>query len=187
MSHHIYTTLGIVLKTYSSKEADKNLAIFTRDLGLVYTTARGVRKHGSKLSPSLGDLNVVKVSLVRGKRSWRLTTITLILETVPALRTRRESLLSIFRIANLLTRLIRGEDKNVELFDELKNSIEALIKSDFEESTLPDWELMTVAKLLSHLGYLSKESVPEGILEVRAERRKFLVFVNDGIRASGLD
>ncbi len=187
MSHHIYTTIGIVLRSHSSKEADKTLAILTEDLGLVYATARGVRKMGSRTAPALGDLSIVKVSLVRGKRSWRMTTVSLLIEVVPTLRERRESLLSIYRITSLILRLVRGEDKNTDLFLEFKKSLEALSKPDFDESSLADWELMTVASLLSHLGYLSKEAVPKGILEVRSDRKKFLVFVNDGIRASGLD
>lgn len=186
MAHHIYTTHGFILTSYPSKESDKVMALFTRDLGLVFASARGVRKTGSRLTNILCDLNLVKVSLVRGKRNWRLTTATLVEAVTPALRGRRKSLASISRISNLVSKLVRGEDKNVELFNIIEESIRSLVREDFEESNLPDWELLVVAKLLSSLGYLSKDSVPKGILEAREDRKKFLVFVNEGIHASGL-
>ena len=49
MSHKIFHTEGIVLSSKDTKESDRYLAVFTKELGLVKATAQGIRKLESKL------------------------------------------------------------------------------------------------------------------------------------------
>lgn len=67
MSYHIYTTRGIILSAKPFQEADRVYKILTRDFGLIYATATGVRRAESKLRGSLEPLRISSVSLVRGK------------------------------------------------------------------------------------------------------------------------
>ena len=71
--HHIYHTEGIILGSNNFGETGKYYAIFTRDLGMIYASAQGVRKMSSKLRFVLQDFAYLKIDLVKGKDFWRLT------------------------------------------------------------------------------------------------------------------
>src|SRR4051812_39847781 len=106
MSHHVYTTRGIVLSLQSVKEGDKVATVLTEDLGLVRAMARGMRKPGSKLSTSLLDLSLVRISLVRGQRQWRVTTVTLIRDVYSELRGQKQSREALYRVIKLIGKLV---------------------------------------------------------------------------------
>jgi len=53
--HHIHHTEGIILESRNFGEGGKYYSIFTRDLGMVYASAQGVRKMSSKLRFILQD------------------------------------------------------------------------------------------------------------------------------------
>ncbi|MEK7194466.1 MAG: DNA repair protein RecO [Patescibacteria group bacterium] len=186
MSHHVYTTKGIVLALYPTKEADKTASILTRDLGLVRATARGIRKSSSKLTTPLTEFAISKVSLVKGKNFWRVTTVTLLHNSFVELRGKREALKSLARVTSLLSSLVKGEEKNVELYDELEANLLSLIYGDVRTEEAEDWEIFTVARLLSHLGYLSKEDAPATLKDVKKNKKKIVSSVNSGISLSGL-
>lgn len=185
MSHHIYTTRALVCGLYPVKEADKQVLALTRDLGLVSTNARGARKLESKLSSNLLDLALVKLSLVKGKNAWRVTTVTLFHNVATELRERRKALLALARIVALVKRLVRGEEKHIELYEDLERATLILLNEVGDED-VDAWELLTVARILFNLGYLSKESLPTNLIETREKRKVLLELVNSGIQASGL-
>lgn len=184
MTHHVYTTKGVVLRQFSAREADRTAAILTRDLGLVYGSARGVKKSNSRLSSALLDHASVKVSLVRGKRAWRVTTVTLISDWASLLRGKRTKLQALARVSSLLMRLVRGEEKHAEFYDEFESSLSKLL--EVNEGEEGDWELYTVSRLLAELGYLSRADIPSSIVLAPNERKRLLALVNDGIKQSGL-
>jgi len=84
VSYHIYTTRGIVLSERPVREADRIYTIITRDLGLVQATALGVRKEASKLRGALEPFVLSKISLVRGKEHWRITSAECIRSISPS-------------------------------------------------------------------------------------------------------
>lgn len=184
MSHHVYTTRGIVLAFRGVREADKTAVILTEDLGLVYGEARGIRKPNSRLSTSLIELSIVLVSLVKGKRQWRVTTVTLIRDTGALLRGRRSALTALYRVSKLLLKLVRGEDKNPDLYKQFEESVLSLIVDDIDAF---DWELFAVAQILANLGYLSEDDAPKSLEEAKTRRKRLVPLVNSGIRESGLE
>jgi DNA repair protein RecO len=173
------------LRLRPAREADAFVSVLTHDLGLVQATARGARQRASKLVSALLPLSLVKVSLVRGKSTWRVTTVTLLRDVATEMRARRGALTSYARVMSLLERLVRGEDKNPELFEELERSTLLLLDEVGDEDT-DTWELLTVAKILFHLGYLSKDALPSTLSETREKRSKLLTSINTSIRESGL-
>lgn len=185
MSHHVYTTKGIILRQFSAREADRIVLVLTRDLGLVFGSARGVRKLDSRLGPVLLDLSLVKISLVRGKHAWRITTAALTQDVASTLRQRRSSLSALARVAQLLVRMVRGEEKHAELYDKFEAAVHLLINETTDAQAL-DWELYTVARLLGELGYLPSNDAPLNPLEARKDRKSLVALVNDGIQSSGL-
>jgi len=184
MSHHVYTTRGVVLSLKPTKEADKLATILTRDLGLIHGSARGIRKLDSKLSSPLSELALVRVSLVKGKRSWRVTTTGLIRNSYVELRQNRKALEALSRIFGLLRTMVRGEDKNIELYDELEENLLNMLDDQKKDPEI--WELYTVSRLLSHLGYLSKDKIPKSFEDVEERKKEFVSLVNFGIHESGL-
>lgn len=166
-------------------ESDRLAAMLTRELGLVFGTARGARKSTSKLSNTLLELSLVRVSLVKGRHSWRVTTVTLLRDVASELKLRRGALHAYSRVLALVGRLVRGEEKHIELFEELERSA-LLLLDEVGDEDLDAWELLTVAKALHHLGYLSRESLPGNFFETRERRAALLKLVNRGIHSSGL-
>lgn len=186
MSHHVYTTRGLVLSLKPIRESDKVALIMTRDVGLVYGIARGIRKPHSKLSTSLLPLALARVSLVRGKNLWRVTTVTLLRDSASELRSNRDALVAESRISNLLTKLVRGEDANPELYDDLEKSLLMLLDGKVPLGQIDAWELYTVSRILLHLGYIKEEGTPNSLEEALRDKRPLLVLVNQGLRASEL-
>lgn len=165
MSYHIYTTRGIVLTERPMREADRIYTIMTRDLGLVRAAALGVRKETSKLRGGLEPFVLSKVSLVRGKEYWRLTSAELIKKISPSS--------FIARPLALLEKLVQGEASHPELFDAVEQSL---------KSPKPDdemFEIRLVSQILFHLGYLKKT-------DLDLDKKDLIQAINEGMHASHL-
>ena len=72
--YHIHHTEGIILGSKNFGEAGRYYFIFTRDLGMIYASAQGVRKMSSKLRYILQDFSYIKIDLVKGKDFWRVAS-----------------------------------------------------------------------------------------------------------------
>lgn len=157
MSYRIYRTRATVLRSFPYREADRTLALYTEDFGLIYARAQGVRLEKSRLRYAVCDLSIANVSLVRGKAGWRLTGA--IAQNISRLD--RESLVSYARIAALVSRLVGGEEPNSYLFDTLMQAHTLLsAKSDPELV-----EVVSVSRILHSLGYVATESSDKDIFD----------------------
>ena len=179
MSHHVYNTRGFIVAARPRGEADKLFSILTPDLGLVRAVARGVRRERSRLRGFLIEQALVSVSLVRGKSSWRITTVGLERDVTRDLGGEEREVLA--RVASLIDKLIHGEEHVAELFNDLIEGLELLPKSTPEV-----WEIWMVARVLYRLGYLAEGDVPVSLAEVEGKERDFVGVINRGIRSSGL-
>lgn len=187
--HHIYHTEGFILKSVNSSEANKTYYIFTRDFGLVKATAQGVRLLKSKLKASLDAFSKAEVSLVRGKGLWRIVGAKKIFNYKDIAGTEDDALGFVSRILLLLLRLIHGEEKNEELFDNLDRAF-----SLFDCTALKDeLEILSVATILYNLGHikdhegvLSVGISPESLDIVKANKKKLLFEINNAINESHL-
>lgn len=194
MSHHIYQTEGFVIDSRNVGEANKIIFIFTKDLGLVAATAQGVRLLKSKLRYSVQDYSYSKVSLVRGREVWRLTSAALVSKIIskPSLND-----LVFARGLVLVKRLVNGEEKNEALFNVLKSASDLLSRSDID-SVEPDYfECVLILRILNTLGYVSKteglsdfikdnswnESLINGVKE---NRPLIIIQINQALKASQL-
>lgn len=160
MTHIRYQTEGIVLSSTDSKEADKYLHILTEDFGLLYATARGVRKESSKLRYSLQPLSRAKISLVQGRDVWRIVGA----EEVDSfyLKSNSEQFILLQKINLLIRRLIQGEEPNKDLYDAVVSGFLFLTKSDLSKDELQSVEYLIVLRILYSLGYISgKDSIKQ--------------------------
>lgn len=150
------------------READRVYSILTRDFGLIRATGGGVRKEVSKLRGSLEPVSLSKISLVKGRESWRITSAELVEKVVLTDK--------VARPLALLEKLMQGEHAHTELYDAIERAL-----LDYQGNTLMGnmFEVRFVAQILFHLGYL-KES------DLKLDKKELVRAINSGIEASGL-
>lgn len=192
--HHIYHTEGLILGSKNYGEAGKYYAIFTRDLGMIYASAQGVRKMSSKLRFILQDFAHVKIDLVRGKDFWRITSASKAntLERIPETS---ESFLIVNNIAQLLKRLLAGEDPNEYLFTDLMKGLTVLEKSNTKDE-LRNIEAVIVLRILHNLGYIGENETLQNLIKSPLEdnlifeaghsRAKILSEINKALKETHL-
>jgi len=192
--HHIYHTEGIILGSKNYGEAGKYYSIFTRDLGMVYASAQGVRKMSSKLRFILQDFAYLRIDLVQGKDFWRVTSAskTSKLEQL----TKNSRTLKVFsNIAKLLKRLLTGVERNNALFTDLVNGLSILEKTETNEE-LRNIEAIIVLRILSNLGYIGGDEKLQSlvkspfeenlIFEAMKSRRQILSQINKALKETHL-
>lgn len=153
MSHHIYHTRGIILASNAVGESNRFYKIFTEELGLVGGSAQSVREGKSKLRYTLQDFSFVTVDLVRGKEVWRIVSAG----THSSLDNIKKDDVRLKLFASycaLLSRLLHGEGRDQELFDEI-----ACVANFIEKTTIPQeltlsFETLATLRVLAHLGYV---------------------------------
>ncbi len=192
--HHIYHTEGIILGSRNFGEAGKYYSIFTRDLGMVYASASGVRKMSSKLRFVLQDFAYLKIDLVQGKDFWRLTNAskTNTLEQI----TKNPIHFKVFaNIARLLKRLLAGVEPNEILFADLLHSLSVLEKAETKEK-IENIEAIMVLRIVHNLGYIGGNEVLETfikspfeeniIFQASKKRKVILSEINKALRETHL-
>lgn len=165
--HHIYHTEGIILGSGDFGETGKYYSIFTRDLGIIYASAQGVRKMPSKLRFVLQDFSYLKIDLVKGKDFWKITSAS---KTNKLENLFKPEIFEIFaNISKLLKRLLAGEDPNKKLFMDLLDGLFVLEKSDTKEE-LRNIEAIIVLRILNNLGYLGDNKISNDFIESPFEK-----------------
>lgn len=147
-----YNTEALVMASFERGEADKVFCLYTKDFGLVYARASSVRREGSRMRYALQNYAYARVSLVRGKRGWRVGGAAALRSSGRGANTE-----TFARIARLILRLVAGEDENVYVFSTLAEAHQALSKDSGD--TRATIELVCVARILYGLGYLSSEAL----------------------------
>ncbi|HAS81062.1 MAG: repair protein RecO protein [Candidatus Nomurabacteria bacterium GW2011_GWE1_32_28] len=191
--HHIYHTEGIILSSGDLKETAKYYSIFTRDLGVIFASAQGVRKMSSKLRFVLQDFSYIKIDLVKGKDFWRVTSAS---KTNKLEELSKPEIFQVFvNILRLLKRLLAGEDPNEGLFVDLLNGLYILEKSKTEEE-LRNIEAVIVLRILNNLGYIGGNEILKDfikspfeedlIFKISKNRVKILHQINKAIKETDL-
>lgn len=170
--HHIHHTEGIILGSKNFGETGRYYSIFTRDLGMLYASAQGVRKVSSKLRFVLQDFAYIKVDLVQGKDFWRVTSATKT-NMLGEITKKTENLAVFANVARLLKRLLAGVEPNQELFTDLLNGLFVLEKSESSED-LRNIEMIIVLRILNNLGYIGGSDTLQRL--VRSPLESDLVF-----------
>jgi recombinational DNA repair protein (RecF pathway) len=183
-----YTTEACVVRAQEIGEADRVYTLYTRDFGLLRARASSVRKVTSRMKSALTLGSHITTSLIKGKRGWRLAG-ALAGTTVPV----GSALDAYMRIMRLVERLVQGEEEEVLLYDVLFNAHTALRDQLPPEGV----ELLTVARVLYRLGYLSPEALGqvlisgahyryEEVVGVLEQRSTVLMSVNTALTATQL-
>jgi DNA repair protein RecO len=189
--HKIHITEGIVLEKRAVGEASVRVTLLTQELGLLRAAARSTRVPQSKLRYGLETLTMARFCLVRGKHEWRLTGVE---NPIRALGESSRSRATAGRIAQLLLRLVTGEEPFPNLYKDVSEGLALLASPGI--SAPESIEVVLVLRVLSHLGYLPAtpalapfvESEFSLDLSAKALESKALLVrtINESLRATGL-
>lgn len=192
--HHIYHTEGLILGSRDYGETGKYYSIFTRDLGMIYASAQGVRQMSSKLRFVLQDFSYIKVDLVQGKDFWRVTSASKT-NKLENLTKRRGSFEVFYNITRLLKRLLAGVEQNEVLFTDLINGLSILEKTEKKED-LQNIEVIIVLRILNNLGYIGGNKALQNftrspfeenmIFELSRSRASVLSHINKALKETQL-
>ncbi|MDR3570809.1 MAG: recombination protein O N-terminal domain-containing protein [Candidatus Pacebacteria bacterium] len=186
-----YHTEALILGSREYGESDKVFALYTSDFGLVRARASSVRSESSKMRFALQKYARARVSLVKGKRGWRVAGATALQNTSGDVR----GVATFARISELVLRLVHGEEKNDYLFAALAEAHEALMVAQCDVwATI---EIVCVARTLFALGYISSEALStalfthtaytgESLLEAETMKDKLLHSINKAIAETQL-
>ncbi len=192
--HHIYHTEAIILGSKNFGEAGRYYYLLTRELGLVYASAQGVRKMSSKLRYVLQDFAYVNVDLVQGKDFWRITTATKTNE-LETLSKSRSKLVVVANVSRLLRRLLAGIEPNEELFTDFIEGLLVLEKAENRDE-LANIEAVLVLRIVNNLGYIGENEelsmftkspfASEVVMKVGTNRRMILQEINKALKETQL-
>jgi len=134
MSIEKYITEGLILKSYEQKENDLVFKIWTREFGIIFCLATGIRKIQAKLRMKMQVNRLVTITVVHGKEIWRLTGAEEILIFNSESKSKilnSENLNPVLLLGNMLeknsiitecvSRFLPVEKSHKKLFDKLKN------------------------------------------------------------------
>ncbi len=184
--HHIHHTEAFVLGSRPKGEDSKVLILYTRELGLIYAHAQGIRKISSKLRFILQDFSHASVDLVRGKEIWRVTTASPI-HSYASITHARPSERILAHVEGLLIRLVAGEEANEEVFQILVRTYALLEVPNQSSEDYRALELLSVARILIALGYLTRtEHDAEKVSTDIAYQHRLIREINEALSASQL-
>lgn len=177
-----YKAEGIILRRRNFGEADRFLTIFTKQYGKISVKAKGVRKISSRRSPHVELLNLVSLSLYKGRVNFILTEA----ETIENYYQIKEKLKTVglaYHICELVDSLCAENQENQKVFSLLCGVLTNLSEDGNKEVVVSSFE----KELLSALGFSSASSFSqfgdtqnfiEEILERKLKAKRILPLFN---------
>ncbi|NCT02001.1 hypothetical protein GW766_01975 [Candidatus Parcubacteria bacterium] len=157
MAYETYTTEALVCGTFNRNTADRSFLLFTKEAGMLYADARSIREERSKQRYALQEFSLLRVSLIKGKRGWKIGS-------VEAMRNYyhdaldREARGSVVNLHRLLRRFMKGEECDVHLFEYVQSGLEVVAVAVANRQFV---EAVVAVTVLSFLGYVNKNQIPE--------------------------
>lgn len=150
MSYEMYTTEALVCGRILRGEHDLTLRLYTKDAGMIFARAGGVRAHESKLRYGLQDFSYATVSLVRGRHEWRVTGATIV-ENLYYATPSREHRAALRSALRFIRRFLMGTSAEPELFALILEGVQTLAK----DTCGSEAEDLFLLRMLHRLGYVS--------------------------------
>lgn len=163
MAYATYTTDALVCGSRLSNTADRSYLLFTRELGMLWATARSVREERSRQRYGLQECSVVRVSLIKGKLGWRIGS-TEALGNPFLVAVSRPARGGVIYFIKQLRRYIHGEQALLGVFDDAVVVLEQLAQSETLE-TVAAWQEVGMLRLLYALGYVPAVASYQRLLE----------------------
>ncbi|OHA13756.1 MAG: DNA repair protein RecO [Candidatus Tagabacteria bacterium RIFCSPLOWO2_01_FULL_39_11] len=173
MSYEVYQTEGIILGYKDVGEADRILSVFSENFGKIKILAKGTRLLKSKLRYHLDLFGWSRFTFISAKETWRLVDAEQIyFWGSVAFCGNKMNICG--KIADLIQRMIRGEEFDGRLWGLIKNSF-LFIDEKKDIRNLKDFETVFTLNFLFKLGYVSFDC---GFL--KPEEKETLIFLANG-------
>jgi len=189
--YRIYETEGIIISSRDKGETSRDFKILTREFGVIFASAQGVRRFNSKLKSFLVSFQPVRFFLVRGRETWRIVNVVEIEGSRLSVRERA----FVVRPLSLISKLVHGEEPEPVLYSiiqELHESIASL--SGRDQSLAEELASLRVAFVLGYVPIPSSFGdivqaqgfTNETLLRFAPLRPAAITLVNEALRASHL-
>lgn len=156
MAYETYTTEALVCGTFDRNTADRSFLLFTKEAGMLYADARSIREERSRQRYALQDFSLLRVSLVKGKRAWKIGSIEPIKNYYHD-AVDKAARGSVVHICRLLRRFVKGEEADARMFEYIIAALETLRVDPTKRSFV---ELVVSIQVLEFLGYVDAGQLP---------------------------
>ncbi len=156
MSYQTYTTEALICGTFNRNTADRSYLLFTKEAGMLYAEARSVREERSRQRFALQDFSLVRVSLIKGKASWKIGSIE-VKKNFFMLAEDKASRGSVVSLTRFLRRFYGGQEAAPALFDYMVSALEQT-SGDIKEREFV--EKVVQAHFFLALGYVDEKKLP---------------------------
>ena len=182
MEYKVIITEAFILNTKPIGEYDRLVTLFTRELGLIHTKAKSVRKPGAKLKGFVYPYRFARFSIIQGreyilKEVFPIDDFNSIWQDFDSTKKREVHV----RTLRLLSKLIAGPTDR-KLFDDIRKGILLLKETDNTEVL----EIAIVLKALSHLGFFDTKfkdlEYKEIIKPIESDKKEFIKKISYSIR-----
>jgi recombinational DNA repair protein (RecF pathway) len=161
MSYQTYTTEALVCGTFNKNTADRSYLLFTKEAGMLYAEARSVREERSRQRMALQDFSLVRVSLIKGKQSWKIGSIepktNFFMQAAD-----KEARGSVVLLTKFIRRFYGGQEAAPALFEYVVSALTLLQNTLTHRHTYED---IIKVRILLELGYVDVKKVPTLVLE----------------------
>ena len=144
----IFETKAVVIKHIPLGEADRLVTFFSEKFGKVRAIARGVRRYKSKMSGHLDTLNLVVISVGKGKGIDVITDVDT-LDDYSKIKGNLKNISLATYLSELVESVSMEESPNEELFDVFVSTLNKLPDLDKYAEVLRYFEI----KLLEYSGF----------------------------------
>ncbi len=173
-----YRTQGIILKKEERGENDQLFTIFTKDFGKLEILGKGIRKITSKLRAGMEIFYLSEIEFVQGKNQ-KILTDAILIKKYEKIRKNLLKLKIAYKISEVLSKLIKGEEKDEKIWSLLKDTFEKLEKYQLKIDRIKLIYYYFLWNLVSILGY--KPQLYFCILCEKRLKPKKLYFLKEGI------
>ncbi len=175
MSHAVYQTQAVVLRSKNMRESNKILTLYTQSFGLIYATLQSVREGKSKMKYHTQLHSLIIVDLVRGRDIWRIVGVHEQYSSFSFLGTPWYSMID--RISSITLRLCKGEEPEPQLWRDYEQLHRYIHDQNRYHASI---EQLYVIRILYVLGYWDGEE--SFLLEENPLRESILLSVEQEIQ-----
>jgi DNA repair protein RecO (recombination protein O) len=147
-----YRTQGIVLKKEERGESDQLFTVFTKDFGKLEILGKGIRKITSKLRAGIEIFYLSEIEFVQGKNQ-KILTDAISIKKFEKIRKNLLKLKIAYKISEVLSNLIKGEERDEKIWLLLKDTFSKLEKYHLKNERLKLIYYYFFWNLISFLGY----------------------------------
>ncbi|MCF8383562.1 MAG: DNA repair protein RecO [Chlorobium sp.] len=147
----IVKTRAVVLREIKYRDQSKICTLFTREFGKITVILKGARNPKSRLSGKFSPGSVLDIVLYRKpNREVQLVSEGSLVHSPLTSEPHMERFAAMYRIVDMVSSAVDGEEKNLPLFELLEGTLEALYRTKNRFELLVAWFLL---RLVSIMGF----------------------------------